>query len=80
MKLKINLLLLLLISFGANAQFKANESEENVDNWPERVYDLTIDYETVNYTGKDVKAMTFNGSIPGPISNLTKGGNLPSST
>ncbi|WP_343487414.1 multicopper oxidase domain-containing protein [Allomuricauda sp. d1] len=73
MKLKINLLLLLLISFGANAQFKANESEENIDNWPERVYDLTIDYETVNYTGKDVKAMTFNGSIPGPNLEFNEG-------
>ena len=45
----------------------------NVDNWPERVYDLTIDYETVNYTGKDVKAMTFNGSIPGPTLEFNEG-------
>jgi len=29
-------------------------------------YDLTIDYQTVNFTGKDVKAMTINGGIPGP--------------
>nr|WP_236613406.1 multicopper oxidase domain-containing protein [Nonlabens dokdonensis] len=53
--------------------FVANKSEENVDNWPERVYDLTIDYETVNYTGKDVKAMTFNGSIPGPTLEFNEG-------
>jgi CopA family copper-resistance protein len=44
----------------------SNRYEENLDNLPERTYDLTIDYETVNYTGKDVRAMTFNGSIPGP--------------
>ena len=39
----------------------ANGSEENVDNWPVHEYNLTIDYETVNFTGKDVKAMTING-------------------
>ena len=44
----------------------ANTYEENKDNWPEHIYDLTIDYETVNFTGKDVKAMTVNGGIPGP--------------
>jgi len=51
----------------------ANKSEENIDNWPERVYNLTIDYETVNYTGKEVKAMTINGGIPGPNLEFTEG-------
>jgi len=73
--MKINFLLafLLVFSIGANAQYKANESEENVDNWPERVYNLTIDYQTVNITGKDVKAMTINGGIPGPNLEFTEG-------
>ncbi len=50
MKYKITLLLTMLITFGAKAQLVANETEENVDNWPERIYDLTIDYKDVNYT------------------------------
>src|SRR5699024_11716930 len=51
----------------------ANGSEENVDNWPVHEYNLTIDYETVNFTGKDVKAMTVNGGIPGPNLVFTEG-------
>ena len=73
MKLKIAVFLISLISFGAKAQLVANETEENVDNWPERVYDLTIDYKTVNFTGKDVKAMTINGGIPGPNLEFNEG-------
>ena len=66
-------ILLLFVSFGTSAQFAANKSEENVDNWPERVYDLTIDYETVNFTGKEVLAMTINGGIPGPNLEFNEG-------
>ncbi|MCW8981410.1 MAG: multicopper oxidase domain-containing protein, partial [Altibacter sp.] len=73
MKYKITLLLTMLITFGAKAQLVANETEENVDNWPERIYDLTIDYETVNFTGKDVQAMTINGGIPGPNLEFNEG-------
>ena len=72
MKLKI-ILLSLWVSIGANAQFISNKSEENIDNWPERTYDLTVDYQTFNYTGKEVKAMTFNGSIPGPNLEFNEG-------
>lgn len=70
---KILMLLVLLISFEGISQLVANEIEENVDNWPERVYDLTIDYETLNYTGEDVRAMTINGGIPGPNLEFTEG-------
>jgi len=73
MKYKITLLLTMLITFGAKAQLVANETEENVDNWPERIYDLTIDYKTVNFTGKDVQAMTINGGIPGPNLEFNEG-------
>lgn len=36
-------------------------------------YDLTIDYQTVNFTGKDVEAMTINGGIPGPTIKAEEG-------
>jgi FtsP/CotA-like multicopper oxidase with cupredoxin domain len=73
MKYKITLLLTMLITFGAKAQLVANETEENVDNRPERIYDLTIDYKTVNFTGKDVQAMTINGGISGPNLEFNEG-------
>lgn len=47
--------------------------EGNVGNWPVHEYNLTIDYQTVNYTGKDVEAMTINGGIPGPNLEFTEG-------
>ena len=36
-------------------------------------YELVIDYRTVNFTGRDVQAMTINGSIPGPTLYMTEG-------
>lgn len=36
-------------------------------------YELTIDYKTVNITGKNVKAMALNGSIPGPTLRFRQG-------
>lgn len=72
MKIKILLLLFMLSSIMALAQ-TSNRYEENKDNWPERVYDLTIAYETVNFTGKDVQAMTVNGGIPGPNLEFNEG-------
>jgi len=73
MEMRLFFMLWLFVSVGASAQLTANASEENVDNWPERVYDLTIDYKTVNFTGKDVKAMTINGGIPGPNLEFNEG-------
>ena len=70
-KLLLTILAMLALS---NIQAQtANGSEENVDNWPVHEYNLTIDYETVNFTGKDVKAMTVNGGIPGPNLVFTEG-------
>ena len=37
------------------------------------IYHLTIDYQTVNFTGKDVTAMTINGGIPGPTLRFQEG-------
>ncbi|RJQ53365.1 MAG: copper oxidase, partial [Nitrospiraceae bacterium] len=36
-------------------------------------YDLIVEYKTVNFTGKDVKALTLNGGIPGPTLYLNEG-------
>ncbi|WP_225309716.1 multicopper oxidase domain-containing protein [Larkinella humicola] len=36
-------------------------------------YDLTIDEQTVNITGKPKQAMTINGGIPGPTMQFTEG-------
>ncbi|WP_171063023.1 multicopper oxidase domain-containing protein, partial [Larkinella sp. C7] len=36
-------------------------------------YDLTIDEQTVNITGKPKQAMTINGDIPGPTMRFTEG-------
>ncbi|MDP3296359.1 MAG: multicopper oxidase domain-containing protein [Thermodesulfovibrionia bacterium] len=36
-------------------------------------YDLTIGYKTVNYTGRDVRAMAINSSIPGPTLRFKEG-------
>ena len=36
-------------------------------------YDLIIDYQNMNFTGKTVKAMTINGGIPGPTIKATEG-------
>jgi FtsP/CotA-like multicopper oxidase with cupredoxin domain len=38
-----------------------------------REYNLVISYKTVNYTGRDVTAMTINDSIPGPTLRFKKG-------
>ncbi|WP_432411315.1 multicopper oxidase domain-containing protein [Rasiella sp. SM2506] len=73
MKNKISFLVLFFAVLNMSAQLVANDSEENVDDWPERVYELTIDFETVNFTGKDVQAMTINGGIPGPNLEFNEG-------
>jgi FtsP/CotA-like multicopper oxidase with cupredoxin domain len=39
-------------------------------------YDLTIEYKTVNFTGKDVRGMAINDSIPGPTLVMTEGDDL----
>lgn len=38
-----------------------------------REYDLVIRYQDVNLTGREVKAMTINDSIPGPTLRFHKG-------
>ncbi len=36
-------------------------------------YDLTVDYKTVNFTGRDRKALATNGSIPAPTLRFIEG-------
>ncbi len=37
------------------------------------IYNLTIDHQMVNFTGKDVMAMTINQGIPGPVLRFQEG-------
>ncbi|WP_227009088.1 multicopper oxidase domain-containing protein [Christiangramia fulva] len=68
------ILLLVIILSGAVAFAQRPASVEgNVDNLPIHEYNLVIDKETVNFTGKDVEAMTINGQIPGPTLEFTEG-------
>ena len=39
----------------------------------ERAYQLTIENTHVNFSGKPAKAMSINGSIPGPVLEFTEG-------
>lgn len=47
--------------------------EGNKENLPVHEYTLTIKEEMVNKAGKEVKGMTVNGTIPGPILEFTEG-------
>ena len=37
------------------------------------IYNLTIDYKTVNFTGKNIKAMVVNDSLPAPTLHFEEG-------
>jgi hypothetical protein len=65
-------LLLILTSQFLFSQ-RTQSVEGNVDNLPVHEYELIIDEEMVNFTGKEVKAMTINGGIPGPVLEFTEG-------
>ncbi|MDT0641941.1 multicopper oxidase domain-containing protein [Zunongwangia sp. F363] len=62
----------MLALFNATAQ-TARPEEGNVNNLPVHEYTLTLKEEMVNKTGKQVKGMTINGSIPGPTLEFTEG-------
>ena len=51
----------------------AQFGDGNKENLPVREYTLTIKKEMVNKAGKEVPAMTVNGSIPGPTLEFTEG-------
>ncbi|MGB3343535.1 MAG: multicopper oxidase domain-containing protein [Aequorivita sp.] len=62
----------ILLLIGCN-QVSAQIVEGNPDKLPLREYTLVIKEEMVNKTGKSVKGMTVNGSIPGPTLEFTEG-------
>ncbi len=69
--------ILLLLLVGYQSVFGQNlfeqSKEGNTENRPVRKYTLTIKEEMVNKAGKEVKGMTINGTIPGPILEFTEG-------
>ncbi len=70
MKKILYFIIVLIISCQSSfAQF----GEGNKDNLPVREYTLTIKKEMVNIAGKQVSAMTVNGTIPGPTLEFTEG-------
>ncbi|MBK0368265.1 multicopper oxidase domain-containing protein [Flavobacterium agrisoli] len=64
---------LLILSFGWSAATLAQVEAGNSDNLPVHQYTLVIKEEIVNKAGKQVNAMTVNGSIPGPTIEFTEG-------
>lgn len=69
------LLLTFLAMFAiCHAKAQTDPSREgNVNNLPVREYTLTIKEEMVTKIGKKVKAMTVNGTVPGPNLEFTEG-------
>ena len=71
-KLIVTIHFLIFICVSVNAQTEKSV-EGNVDNLPVKEYTLTLRQEKVNKAGKEVMAMTINGSIPGPTLEFTEG-------
>ena len=67
--LKYITLLILTVSQSIFSQSK----EGNIDKLPVKEYTLTLNETIVNKAGKDIKAMTVNGSIPGPVLEFNEG-------
>ena len=72
MKKKLVIIVLLIVPLFIQAQ-KEKSIEGNVDNLPVKEYTLTLRQEKVNMAGKEVPAMTINGTIPGPTLEFTEG-------
>ncbi len=66
MKYKIIITLFLNLVF-------LNYSYSQEEGRPIREYTLTIEKQSVNFTGKEVMGMTVNGTIPGPTLEFTEG-------
>ncbi|RMZ50391.1 copper oxidase, partial [Flavobacteriaceae bacterium PRS1] len=67
--LKYITLLILTVSQLIFSQSK----EGNIDKLPVKEYTLTLNETIVNKAGKDINAMTVNGSIPGPVLEFNEG-------
>ncbi len=69
---KIMYIILVFVGVSASAQTEKSV-EGNVDDLPVKEYTLTIKKGKANKAGKEVMAMTINGSIPGPVLEFTEG-------
>ncbi len=67
--LKYITLLILTVSQSIFSQSK----EGNIDKLLVKEYTLTLNETIVNKAGKDINAMTVNGSIPGPVLEFNEG-------
>ena len=72
MEMKNTLYVIILLMINCSNSF-AQFGDGNKDNLPVHEYTLTIKKEMVNKAGKEVPAMTVNGSIPGPTLEFTEG-------
>lgn len=68
-----NLKNIILLALILSQSVLSQSVEGNIDGLPLKEYTITISEETVNKAGKEVKGMTINGSIPGPILEFTEG-------
>ena len=58
---------LLGLGLPTRSLFAATSTRQPVPNLRGTSFDINIGYKTVNYTGRERPATTFNGSVPGPI-------------
>ncbi|MCH8895501.1 MAG: copper resistance system multicopper oxidase [Proteobacteria bacterium] len=58
---------LLGLGLPTRSLFAATSTRQPVPNLRGASFDIDIGYKTVNYTGRERPATTFNGSVPGPI-------------
>ncbi|GBF31518.1 copper resistance protein A [bacterium MnTg04] len=58
---------LLGLGLPTRSLFAATSTRQPVPNLRGTSFDIDIGYKTVNYTGRERPATTFNGSVPGPI-------------
>ncbi|SRX75707.1 multicopper oxidase domain-containing protein [Aequorivita antarctica] len=68
-----NIQLIIILIVTSSQTLFAQSVEGNVDNLPVKEYTITLREEMVNKAGKEVKGMTVNGTIPGPILEFTEG-------
>jgi len=73
MKYAIILVSTLLISQITFAQVGTNGDDRNEDGRPVKEYNLTIEQNKMTLGGVSAKAMTINGSVPGPVLEFNEG-------
>jgi len=58
---------LLSLGLGSTVSLASPQNRMGPDTLRGRVFDLSIDYKTVNFTGSKSVATTVNGLVPGPV-------------